>query len=245
MTKSTKCYDLTFVAQSCFIRSSIELVAFIFDLQTYPCIGLGIHFLEIDLLRETQADAADIRNVVERLPFLCSFNVYLPPVSATILHMLRIPTLTSFATNLPHSYISVFLSLNRTIAWLTLDDCNGLGLSCPLRSAYYCSMYMSSLISLKCPSKCLPLPQAVPNLARLHLTADSSLFASVTTAPDLVGFTRILELTLEFHKTDTPVDEIVRALPKSLRKLHLIEKKSPLVRPRVVAVQLDTHYLLD
>ncbi|TFK83032.1 hypothetical protein K466DRAFT_655439 [Polyporus arcularius HHB13444] len=194
-----------------------QLQLFISLATVNPVIGHAVQDLTLSLPLHIGYPAQAVRECLRLTPNLDTLMLVLPDFSpSTIISGTLLPRLRTFATNLPHRALPVFLALHPSVTSLALESCGG-RTRCPLRD-----LNLSQVSDLSCPARCLEgiargqVAMATVNLTRLASMAALAIQA-LSTSP-------LYLLCINFFSDDYDIlARIVAAAPR-LRKLKLVEK---------------------
>lgn len=208
--------------QTCWhISCAADLDAFINDILERPNVVLALDSVMVYLDLPYPIDM--LRSALSTVPHVSDLVLFLPceDTPDDILDGLHFAHLQLFKTNLPHRYLTPFLSQQTTITCLCLGGACGCAewQCCPLKG-----YGLNHVSTLECPTTCLA---AITHGWLLCLTVEGPSLSSSTPAALCSihsPLLRLSALTLEFFPDDCEILETVVHVAPNVEKLKLIEK---------------------
>jgi hypothetical protein len=158
-----------------------------------------------------------IRLLLEATSQLSALELTVPlSTPRSVLPAKRLPSLTILKTNLEHSSIASFLSLNHQLESLTLGSCGTNDAICPLHQAS-----LPSLTKLECRKPCIYGFSSSINITCLTLVHYNHAASNSVMNKPLPKLTNVTALSILFHPHSTP--NPLRSVLSIAPSVHILE----------------------
>ena len=178
-----------------------------------------------------------LSTALQLAPNLTDLILILPtPFPNRLLEGLVLVHLQLLKTNLPHRFITTFLSANTSVRFLDLGPC-GRSQTCPLKS-----VNLSRIPDIRCPIECSP---TVVHLGAIRVRADLSRPRTVVSTilrSFPISFFAIYILSLQFNGTDDDILASIAKFVPMVRILRLWERADYVVRQSLLFRLSNTHH---